>query len=76
MASARDKHKARAYNYSRRQARASAMKEANIDTAGLDPEMRETLGGEAARRVGARGIGVRTKNPFDMFKRGKKRPKP
>lgn len=38
---------------------------ANIDTAGLDPEMRSTLAGEAARRVGAAGVGVRTRNPLD-----------
>jgi hypothetical protein len=48
---------------------------ANIDTTGLDPEMKETLGQEAARRVGAGGVSVQTRNPFDavakMFRRRK-----
>ena len=42
----------------------SVLEAANIDTAGLDPEMRETLGQEAARRVGSAGVGVRTVNPI------------
>lgn len=31
----------------------------------IDPEMRKTITGEAARRVGAAGVQVRTRNPFD-----------
>ena len=54
--------------------RASVFEQANIDTAGLDPEMRETLAGEAARRVGAAGVRVETRNPLaDLMKMFKKK---
>jgi hypothetical protein len=55
----------------------SVLEAANIDTAGLDPEMRETLGQEAARRVGAAGVGVRTENPIhNWLRKVTSRPKP
>ena len=71
--SAMDRHNARAREFARSErARAGSMKAANIDTAGLDPEMAKTLGQEAARRVGAGGVRVQTRNPFaGMFKRKK-----
>lgn len=57
----------------KKRAQASVFQAANIDTAGLDPEMKETLGQEAARRVGASGVRVETKNPFSgLFKKRKK----
>jgi hypothetical protein len=34
------------------------------DDPNIDPAMKATLAGEAARRVGASGIQVRTRNPF------------
>jgi len=51
----------------KKRAQASVFEAANIDTAGMDPEMRETLGQEAARRVGAAGVRVETKNPLARF---------
>jgi len=62
----------------RRRAIGGVMREANIDTTGMDPEMIATLAPEAARRVGAAGIQLQTKNPFSailsLFKRKKKTP--
>ncbi len=52
---------------------AGVFEAANIDTAGLDPEMKATLGQEAARRVGAAGVQMQTRNPFEGFVRGFKR---
>lgn len=57
----------------KKRAQAGVLQEANVDTAGLDPEMRSTLANEAARRLGAGGVQIRTRNPLDvimgMFKR-------
>lgn len=61
----------------KKRAQAGVMREANIDTTGIDPEMFGTLAQESARRVGARGIQVQTKNPMDklmgMFKKKAKK---
>lgn len=58
----------------KKRAQASVFQAANIDTAGMDPEMKETLGQEAARRVGAAGVRVETRNPFaKLFKRKPKK---
>lgn len=64
-------------NPKKRKIEARVFQEANIDTAGLDPEMKATLAGEAARRVGAAGVQLRTADPLrgikDLFRRkGKK----
>jgi len=68
-----DRHNARAREFEKSErARAGAMKAANIDTTGLDPEMAKTLGQEAARRVGAGGVSLQTRNPFaGLFRRKK-----
>ena len=60
----------------KRRAQQSVLEYANVDTAGLDPEMRETLAGEAARRAGAAGVGVATRNPLADLKKLFKRKKP
>jgi hypothetical protein len=60
-----------------------AMTAANIDTTGLDPEMYNTLGQEATRRVGAsmvqskntsplKGLGDFVNSVGKMFRGGKK----
>lgn len=36
----------------------------------IDPEMRQVIAGESARRVGAAGIQLRTRNPFEKFMTG------
>ncbi len=57
----------------KKRAQSSVLEYANVDTAGLDPEMKETLSGEAARRAGAAGVRVETRNPLaGLFKRRKK----
>lgn len=60
-------YSARPKAINRKKAESSVFEAANIDTAGLDPEMKATLGQEAARRVGAAGVGVRTRNPIAAF---------
>jgi hypothetical protein len=71
--SSKDRHIARAAEFARAErARAGSMKAANLETTGLDPEMAKTLGQEAARRVGAGGVSVQTRNPFaGLFRRRK-----
>ena len=60
----------------KRRAVGAVMREANIDTTGMDPEMMATLAPEAARRLGAAGVQLQTKNPLkwltDLFKRKSK----
>jgi hypothetical protein len=57
----------------KRQLTAAVERAANIDTTGMDPEMVKTIRGEAARRVGAAGVGVRSRDPFAGIKRGVKK---
>lgn len=50
--------------YVKKRTQAQVLREANVDTTGLDPEMFETLGSEAARRVGAAGVRLQVRNPL------------
>ena len=47
----------------KKRAQRGVLAAANIDPEGLDPEMAETLSQESARRLGAAGVQVQTKNP-------------
>lgn len=49
--------------YVKKRVRAQVLQQANVDADDLDEPMMETLGQEAARRVGAAGVQLRVRKP-------------